>query len=110
MNPNLASNSNGIIENLHDVPMNNQQMNRGVSPNSSAALKQLSQNQHTSSPTPTLAFTPTSVLRKMTAEKDMDNSANSANVNNKDMNKVRNFTFLLKLQANFSIKFMIFFM
>lgn len=99
MNPNLASNSNGIIENLHDVPMNNQQMNRGVSPNSSAALKQLSQNQHTSSPTPTLAFTPTSVLRKMTAEKDMDNSANSANVNNKDMNKVSNFTFLLKFHA-----------
>lgn len=34
-------------------------------------------NQHTSSPTPTLAFTPTSVLRKMTAEKETDNSANN---------------------------------
>lgn len=67
-------------------------MNRGVSPNSSAALKQLSQNQHTSSPTPTLAFTPTSVLRKMTAEKDCDSSTNSnnaGNVNSKDLNKVR---------------------
>lgn len=92
MNPNLVNNSNGIIDGMHENPMNQQQMNRGVSPNSSAALKQLSQNQHTSSPTPTLAFTPTSVLRKMTAEKDIDNStnsANAANINNKDMNKVK---------------------
>lgn len=92
MNPNLGNNSNGIIESMHEGAMNNQQINRVVSPNSSAALKQLSQNQqHTSSPTPTLAFTPTSVLRKMTAEKDMDsstNASNTANINNKDMNKV----------------------
>lgn len=76
---------------MHENIINNQQMNRGVSPNSSAALKQMSQNQHTSSPTPTLAFTPTSVLRKMTAEKDMDNTANmsnAANINSKDVNKV----------------------
>lgn len=79
---------------MHDGSMNNQQMNRVVSPNSSAALKQLSQSQnqqHTSSPTPTLAFTPTSVLRKMTAEKDMDsstNTINTANAANKDLNKV----------------------
>lgn len=91
MNPNLASNSNGIIENLHENTMNNQQINRGVSPNSAAVLKQMTQNQHTSSPTPTLAFTPTSVLRKMTADKDMDNSTNASNVvniNSKDSNKV----------------------
>lgn len=92
MNPNLSNNTNGIIENMHENQLNNQQMNRGVSPSSSAALKQLSQSQqHTSSPTPTLAFTPTSVLRKMTAEKDADSSTNpgsAGNVNNKDLNKV----------------------
>lgn len=79
MNPNIGNPVNGIMENMHDGSMNNQQINRGVSPNSSAALKQLNQNQHTSSPTPTLAFTPTSVLRKMTAEKDVDNSTNASN-------------------------------
>lgn len=91
MNPNVTNPVNGIIENMHDNLVNNQQINRGVSPNSSTALKQLNPNQHTSSPTPTLAFTPTSVLRKMTAEKDVENSsnaANSVNVNNKDINKV----------------------
>lgn len=64
-------------------------MNRVVSPNSGAALKQ--NQQHTSSPTPTLAFTPTSVLRKMTAEKDMDsstNAINTANAANKELTKV----------------------
>lgn len=80
MNPNIVNPVNGIMENMHDGSMNNQQINRGVSPNSSAALKQLNQNQqHTSSPTPTLAFTPTSVLRKMTAEKDVDSSTNASN-------------------------------
>lgn len=96
INPNLAGNSNGIMENMHENSMNNQQMNRPVSPNSSGVMKQMNQNQqqqqqHTSSPTPTLAFTPTSVLRKMTAEKDMDsstNTINAANVANKELNKV----------------------
>lgn len=96
---------------MHDGSMNNQQMNRVVSPNSSAAMKQLNQNQqqqqqqhqqHTSSPTPTLAFTPTSVLRKMTAEKDMDsstNTINTANNANKDLNKV----IMSDFRRNFSI-------
>lgn len=56
-------------------------------------------NQHTSSPTPTLAFTPTSVLRKMTAEKETDNSAN----NNSNSNQKVCFLFsqfLVQCQCN----------
>lgn len=78
-------NSDGNIE-------NHGPSNRSASP---IQNKQINPSQHVASPTPTLAFTPTSVLRKMTAEKDPENVA-AANAtgnigtggNNKDNNKV----------------------
>lgn len=70
--------------------------NHGQSIRSASPIqsKQINPSQHVASPTPTLAFTPTSVLRKMTAEKDPENAAApnaagniAAGGNNKD-NKV----------------------
>lgn len=48
-------------------------------------LKTGESKRHIASPIPALAFTPTSVLRKMTAEKDTDNAQTNSNlVNVKD--------------------------
>lgn len=84
------NNQDGNIEN--DVQHQQQQsiQNRVGSPSVAHQTKQVNQNQHIASPTPTLAFTPTSVLRKMTAEKDSDNALTSgvSNGSTKESNKV----------------------
>lgn len=65
---------NGPQFNQNSAESNNESnifnQTRGVSPN----VNNQQQKPHISSPTPALAFTPTSVLRKMTAEKDTDNA------------------------------------
>lgn len=83
------SNSNNMEGNDQQQSNNSVSINRGVSPGIGANKIQQT-HQHIASPTPTLAFTPTSVLRKMTAEKDIDNltGSNASNSNNKDINKV----------------------
>lgn len=47
-----------------------------------------SNQQHIASPIPALAFTPTSVLRKMTAEKDLENTQLNSSTTKDGINKV----------------------